>query len=135
MKLALAPTGPPNWMNYQRRPHNYEDVEVPSPSPPDDYHSSGIPPPPQLDSSRSVGNLHMVWDESDFSTRAPGTGKGLVSASQPCLMDPSTAFPHLVKPDRVSEEAFQLRKLRLMQHRYEDIDIPDSRITEPEWQI
>ena len=54
-----------------------------------------------------------------------GKGSQLVSASQPCLVDMSTAFPHLVKPNRVSDHAFQLRKLRLLQHKYEDIEIPE----------
>ena len=50
--------------------------------------------------------------------------KSQVSTSQPCLIDLDEAFPHLVKPNRVSDEAFQLRKLRLMKHKYEDVDIP-----------
>ena len=48
-----------------------------------------------------------------------------MSASQPCLIDTDVAFPHLVKPSRVSTEAYKLRKLRLLQHKYEDIDIPE----------
>ena len=52
-------------------------------------------------------------------------GNQLVSASQPCLVDMNLALPHLVKPNRVSDHAFQLRKTRLLQHKYEDIDIPE----------
>ena len=49
----------------------------------------------------------------------------LVSASQPCLIDTDAAFPHLMKPSRVSKEAYNLRKNRLLRHKYEDIDIPE----------
>ena len=54
-----------------------------------------------------------------------GEGTQLVSASQPCLVNMNLSFPHLVQPNRVSDHAFHLRKLRLLQHKYEDIDIPE----------
>ena len=54
-----------------------------------------------------------------------GENQQVVSASQPCLVDMNHSFPHLVKPNRVSDHAFQLRKHRLLQHKYEDIDIPE----------
>ena len=123
MKLTWVREGPPNWKQYQRRQHNYEDVEILDDSPTNHYHHAC---PRRHDNCRSVGNLHMAWDESDIREQSASKGGNpLVSASQPCLIDPGTAFPHLVKPDRVSDEVFQLRKLRLLQHKYEDIDIPE----------
>lgn len=126
--LIPAPDGPPNWKQCQRRLHSYEDVD--NGSPPEHFHSAKISKQSKPTTTRSVGNLHMVWDESDLRPQPPsatktGTGQPIVSASQPCLLKMDDVFPHLVKPNRVSKEAFQLRKLRMLQHTYEDIDIPE----------
>ena len=119
-RMEKAPSGPPNWLKFQRRPHQYEDVAEKRGT----LGSSG---------SKSLSNLDepdMDWDESEFATpSAPVKKKELaMSASQPNLLrapdELDTAFPHLERPERVSEEVFYLRKLRLLQHRYEDVDIP-----------
>lgn len=126
--LVPAPVGPPSWTQHQRRLHNYEDVG--DDSPPEHFHSAKISKQSMHTTTRSVGNLHMVWDDSDVRPSSDpaskkGTGQPIVSASQPCLLNMDNVFPHLVKPSRVSKEAFQLRKLRMLQHTYEDIDIPE----------
>ena len=68
--------------------------------------------------------MYALYIRGQSTAVKSSAGKGLVSASQPCLIDVDAAFPHLVKPTRVSDEAFQLRKRRLMKHKYEAIDIP-----------
>lgn len=119
-RMEKAPTGPPNWHKFQRRPHQYEDIAENKGT----LGSSG---------SKSLSNLDepdMDWDESEFVTPpAPIKKKELaMSASQPNLLrapdELDKVFPHLERPERVSEEVFYLRKLRLLQHRYEDVDIP-----------
>lgn len=127
--LVPGPVGPPNWTQYQRRLHNYEDVG--DDSPPEHFQSAKISKQSMHTTTRSVGNLHMVWDDSDVrppsasAAKNGTTGQPIVSASQPCLLNMDDVFPHLVKPSRVSKEAFQLRKIRMLQHTYEDIDIPE----------
>lgn len=120
-KMEKAPAGPPKWHEFRRKPHLYEEVEE---------KKATLSPSP----SKSLSNLDepdMDWDESDFMTApAPVRKKELsMSTSQPNLLrvsgDLDNVFPHLTKPARVSEEAFYLRKLRLLQHHYEDVDIPE----------
>ena len=126
MKLAWIPKAPPSWKHFQRRPHMYEDVEVDKESSPEDFQGSSVQQSPYCDGSRSVGDL-LAWDEADGGGLIqPGQKqkqKSGVSASQPCLLDMSNSVPHLVKPDRVSEEAFQMRMRRLLQHKYEDVEL------------
>ena len=119
--MQKVPAGPPKWHEFRRKPHLYEEVT--------DKKGTLTPSP-----SKSLSNLDepdMDWDESDFMTApAPVRKKELsMSTSQPNLLrvsgDLDNVFPHLKKPARVSEEAFYLRKLRLLQHCYEDIDIPE----------
>ena len=129
--MARAPTGPPAWMNFKRRPHAYEDVQGGS----QDETRSGLTSTFLCDSnsevSKSMSDFDMVWDNSDIGMELTGTNYASTagSSSQPNLLheqqetnadDPS--FPHLVKPSRVSEEAFQLRKTRLKHHKYEDVE-------------
>lgn len=71
-----------------------------------------------------IYNIIHIRGQNTAVNSKLGNDKTVVSASQPCLIDMATAFPHLVKPSRVSEEAFQLRKSRLMKHKYEAIHIP-----------
>lgn len=120
IKMARAPVGPPHWKNFQRRPHTYEDM----------------PQSQELAEAGSLGDIaDLVWDETDLSEGAErrqlNVG-GAESASQPILPSGdhvSSSFPHMVKPDRVSEEAFGLRKMRLMKHNYEDVE------DKPEWSV
>lgn len=137
-KMEKAPAGPPKWQNFKRRTHDYEDVERQD-------HACG-PQPRALSPARSLPELDipdMDWDETDFGTppsqRKAKLGGVVASISQPNLHRPSqidldTVFPHLVRPERVSDNAFKLRKLRMLQHKYEDIDItewPDVGVSIP----
>lgn len=61
--LMLMPDGPPNWTQCQRQSHKYEQVEILDDSSPEEYPSLQFPH--KSTSARSVGNLHMTWDESD----------------------------------------------------------------------
>ena len=129
--MVRPPTGPPAWMNFKPRPHAYEDVQG----------GSQDETKPELatfcdsnyDVSKSMSDFDMAWDNSDMGMGLGGTGyssaAGGSSHSQPNLLNEQpqpqggdNLFPHLVKPTRVSEEAFQLRKTRLMHHKYEDVE-------------
>ena len=129
VKMARAPVGPPKWMEYKRRPHAYERIEN---SPPDEGQNAD---PLSL---KSVSDLDMEWDESDMNrgtavAKPVGTGFASTagSVSQPNLLrapdskDLQSVFPHLEKPDRVSAKAFNMRKLRLLKHQYEDIEVSE----------
>ena len=129
--MARAPTGPPAWMNFKRRPHAYEDVQGGS----QDETKSGLVSlgNSNYDVSKSMSDFDMAWDNSDMGMGLNGTGYSNVagSSSQPNMLNEPQAqgttkvdnlFPHLVKPARVSEEAFQLRKNRLIHHKYEDVE-------------
>ena len=64
--LTLVPDGPPKWTQIQRSTHKYEDIEIM-----DDQLMDGIPGSKwslrrAQNGARSVGNLHMAWDESDI---------------------------------------------------------------------
>ena len=64
--LMLIPDGPPNWTQCQRQPHNYEEVTILDDSSPEEYPRTKMQRRQLRKSTRSVGNLHMVWDESDI---------------------------------------------------------------------
>ena len=129
--MTKAPAGPPSWVNYKRRPHAYEEVIQGGSQ---DETRSGLPSLAGSSSeiSRSMTNFDMDWDNSDMGVGKGGTGFATMagSCSQPNLLREAkdgskmvdNSFPHLVKPERVSEGAFQLRKARLKQHKYEDMD-------------
>ena len=122
MKLEKAPKGPPKWTEFKRRPHEYEDIKD----------RSEMLIQPRLTSpagtTKSLTDLDvpdMEWDEADLGT---STTSQMSSSSQPNLVSSSSfdeSFPHLVKPGRVSDAAFQLRVQRLKQHKYEDLDITE----------
>ena len=76
----------------------------------------------KLDITYKAACIHLCRPPPKTGKKSSGGGP-LASASQPCLIEKDKTFPHLVKPNRVSTEAFQLRKLRLLKHKYEDIDI------------
>ena len=128
--MARAPTGPPTWMNFKRRPHAYEDVQGGS----QDDTNSGLTSlcDSNYEVSKSMSDFDMVWDNSDMGMGLNGTNYSSVagSSSQPILLNEQQEqgnkaddlFPHLVKPTRVSEEAFQLRKTRLKHHKYEEVE-------------
>ena len=111
---------PPAWTKIQRRPHAYERI---SNSP-----ENGLESPNEEAAKCHMTSLEMDWDETEFS--AAKTGMSRVkelskarSSSQPNLLrDSDVQFPHLKKPPRVSDEAFQLRKNRLMKHKYEEVE-------------
>lgn len=130
--MTRAPIGPPAWMKYKRRPHAYEDVMGGGSQ---DETKSGIPPlnDSRAEVSKSMSDFDMDWDNSDMGLGLVGTGYASTagSSSQPNLLretkEPTDLFPHLVKPSRVSEEAFQLRVARLKHHKYEDVeDVPGA---------
>lgn len=130
--MTRAPSGPPSWMKYKRRPHAYEEVIQGGSQ---DETKTGLPAvfDPNLDVSKSMSNFDMQWDNSDMGMGLGMSGTSYArkagSCSQPNLLRESQdtvpgndSFPHLVKPERVSEEAFQLRKARLKQHKYEEVE-------------
>ena len=132
--MVRPPTGPPAWMNFKPRPHAYEDVQGGS----QDETKSGLTTlcDSNYEVSKSMSDFDMAWDNSDMGMGLDGTGyssaAGSSSHSQPNLLNEQpqlqgakagdNLLPHLVKPTRVSEEAFQLRKTRLMHHKYEDVE-------------
>ena len=127
--MAKVPTGPPSWMSYKRRPHAYEDVIQGGSQ---DETKSGISSfgDSNYEVSKSMSDFDMDWDNSDMGMGLGRVGTSYAgkagSSSQPNLLqenkEAGNPFPHLVKPERVSEEAFQLRKARLKQHKYEDVE-------------
>lgn len=132
--MARAPTGPPSWRQFKRRPHAYEEVIQGGSQ---DETKSGITSSlcdTSFEASKSMSDIDMDWDNSDMGTGLERVGTSYaskaVSASQPNLLQKAPgggkvvdgSFPHVVKPDRVSEEAFQLRIARLKQHKYEDVE-------------
>lgn len=127
--MTLAPSGPPSWQKYKRRPHTYEEV-IRGESQDDSKPVSSSVFDPNMGVSKTMSNLDMQWDNSDMGMGLGMKGTSYTSkagsCSQPNLLreaKPSDKlFPHLVKPERVSEEAFQLRKARLMQHKYEEVN-------------
>ena len=137
IKMQRAPVGPPKWKEFRRRPHEYEDVGHEQ-GEEDDAERGGALSQGPLTTSRSMDHLDadLEWDESDFTmnpaSQNPQRGAGpLGSLSQPDLRPPSlsespaNAFPHMQRPERVSLEAFNRRKLRLLQHKYVDLDIAE----------
>lgn len=127
--MTRAPSGPPSWVKYKRRPHTYEEVMQGGPQDESKPVLSSVFNP-NMDVSKTLSNLDMQWDNSDMGMRLGLEGTSYSSkagsCSQPNLLRDSKpadrSFPHLVKPERVSEEAFQLRKARLMQHKYEEVN-------------
>ena len=124
MKLEKVSFGPPKWIDYKRAQHLYESVEN------QQQHQAGhditLDGSNQLGvnaaASRSLSDLlegpDLDWDDTDMGLNPS------ISASQPNLSDIDPhAFPHLQKPDRVSVDAYLVRKQRMMQHNYEDIDM------------
>ena len=126
IKMARAPVGPPSWKQVRRRPHAYEEVN----SQEDDQGDWT-----SQEARKTSADVEMDWDETDLGivkTKSGMVKEGsrLRSASQPNLLrdmdgELDSAFPHLKKPPRVSDEAFQLRKLRLIKHKYEDVDMAE----------
>lgn len=124
--MARAPVGPPSWKQAKRRPHAYEEVN----SQEDDRGDWTKQEP-----HKASAEVDMDWDETDLGIIKSKSGmikegSKFRSASQPNLLrdmdgELDSAFPHLKKPPRVSDEAFQLRKLRLMKHKYEDVDMAE----------
>ena len=133
IKMQWAPVGPPKWKEFKRRAHEYEDVKS-------EQRAEG----PERDealrqgtitASRSMDHLDvdLEWDESDFAMNpASQLGAGpFGSMSQPDLSAArlsetlADAFPHMQRPERVSQEAFDQRKLRLLRHKYVDVDIAE----------
>ena len=127
--MMLAPSGPPSWLKYKRRPHAYEDV-MKGGSQDDSKPVLLSVFDPNMDVSKTMSSLDMQWDNSDMGMGLGMKGTSYTSkagsCSQPNLLRETQpaekSFPHLVKPERVSEEAFQLRKARLMQHKYEEVN-------------
>ena len=117
-------------MNYQRKPHPYEDIKDEGGASPQGHAHLN----PALSRSMTDLETEMSWDTADLATPssslAPDEKKSSLgragSASQPNLTqnpEMAKAFPHLKRPERVSEVAYNLRQLRLSQHTYEDVDI------------
>ena len=134
IKMEKAPTGPPKWTSRKRRPHEYEDIKQAMESEGrrdlEKTKEAGATPHPAVLSSKSMSDLDvpdMAWDESDLRNSNSSKRNLGASVSQPNLLASNLedAFPHLVRPERVSEQVFQLRKLRLLQHKYEDVDISE----------
>lgn len=131
-ELREKTSGPPKWMGYQRRPHPYEHVDDE-----EEEEDGGETAPhhnPSVSQSMTDLATGMTWDSTDMLTQMPSSSEKksslgrIPSASQPNLApqrELAEAFPHLERPERVSEAAFLLRKLRLTQHIYEDVDIQE----------
>ena len=65
-RLTLIKAGPPNWTQYQRQTHKYEDIEILDDQLVDEYLSGHKGPLRGAQgNAMSVGNLHMAWDDSD----------------------------------------------------------------------
>ena len=133
-ELREKTAGPPKWVGYRRKPHQYEHVDEDEEEggggggggEGSSHHNAAV--------SQSMTDLAtgMSWDSTDMLMRMPPSLNkkhslgNIVSASQPNLAsrkELAGAFPHLKRPERVTEGAFLLRKLRLAQHTYEDVDI------------
>lgn len=128
LQMQKAPTGPPRWTQIRRRPHEYEAIADPESEGGGEGGGEEVENkaegPLSSQSMVDLGTPEMAWDESDLDASKMNSA---YSASQPNLLSSSVedAFPHLMKPERVTDQAFNLRKLRLLQHMYEDIDISE----------
>ena len=63
----LVPDGPPKWLQFQRQAHKYEDITILDDSSMHAYltgHKGSFKS--GQGNAKSVGNLHMAWDESDI---------------------------------------------------------------------
>lgn len=127
--LQKVPETPPCWMNAQRKPHHYEDVDG------DRDEESGDRTSLCTASSRSLPDLdypELDWDGSDLGALAPTSSSGLVqgtsgSASQPNLLDPKlfakgTQGGSVSSPGGTGGGGYQQQRRR-KNHRYEDIDL------------
>ena len=123
VEMVRVSDGPPSWTKVQRRPHAYERI---SDSPENSCDSSDQK---AEKCDQTTPSLEMDWDETEFSDAKTGMArmKDLSEARRSCsqpnlLRDSDVQFPHLKKPPRVSDEAYQLRKNRLLSHKYEKVE-------------